>query len=146
MLLGRYKGKITDKSRLAFPAKLRAELKETIVVTQGYEKSLIAVSERGWKSLIENTGNKPFVFGPARDTTRFLLGSAQTLKLDKQGRFVLPDYLLRYAQIDKEVIFLGLGSYVEIWNTNRWNAYQNKLENNIEDIADRLSSLNSSDK
>lgn len=142
MLLGRYTSKIIEKGRLAFPAKLRAELGDKIVVTQGYEKSLIVVSEQGWHELIEGTGKRPFIYGPARDTTRFLLGSAQVLNLDRQGRFVLPAHLREHAQISKEAIFLGLGTYVEMWDVQRWQEYQEKLEMNIEDIADRLSKLN----
>lgn len=141
MLLGKYRSKVTEKGRLAFPAKLRAQLGRKIVITQGYERSLIAVSQAGWHGLIKDTGERPFVFGAARDTTRFLLGGAQVLNLDKQGRFVLPEYLLKYAQISKEVIFLGLGKYVEIWDVARWEKYQKYLEVNIEDIADRLGRL-----
>lgn len=141
MLLGKYRSKVTEKGRLAFPAKLRGQLGRKVVITQGYEKSLIAVSQSGWHELIEDTGKRPFVFGPARDTTRFLLGGAQVLNLDKQGRFVLPQHLIEYAQVGSEVIFLGLGTYVEIWDVARWEKYQKYLEVNIEDIADRLSKL-----
>lgn len=141
MLIGRYNSSLTDKKRLAFPAKLRAKIGNSVVVTQGYEKSLIAVAERNWSSLIEGSGKKPFILGSARDTVRFLLGSAQVIKLDKQGRFVLPEYLLEYAQIKNQAVFLGLGTYVEIWDSRRWEEYQKKLEMNIEDISDKLAKL-----
>jgi MraZ protein len=145
MLLGRYSSKIIEKGRLAFPAKLRGELGRRIVITQGYEKSLIVVSEKGWEGLIEGAGRKPFIFGAARDTTRFLLGAAQVIILDKQGRFVLPSYLANYARIKKEAIFLGLGTYVEIWDRKKWEEYQKKLETNIEDISERLAKLSASE-
>ena len=141
MLLGRYISSVTEKGRIAFPAKLREQISDKVVVTQGYEKSLIAVSEEGWLDLVKGTGERPFVFGPARDTARFLLGSAQILTLDKQGRFILPRYLADYAGIKDKVIFLGLGTYVEIWDVERWEKYQKYLEVNIEDIAERLSKL-----
>lgn len=145
MLLGQFNSRIIEKGRLAFPAKLRAGIGDTIVITQGYEKSLIAVSQKGWQELIEGTGKKPFIIGPARDTARFLLGSAQTIRLDKQGRFVLPEYLQNYAGIKTEAVFLGLGTYIEIWDYQRWNEYQKYLEVNIENIAERLSKLNVSE-
>jgi len=141
MLLGRYSSKVTKKGRMAFPAKLRKELGKEIVITQGYEKSLIAVSKNGWRALIEGTGKKPFIMGPARDTSRFLLGGAQIVSLDKQGRFVLPRHLREYARIKKESVFLGLGEYVEIWDKKRWQEYKKYLEVNIEEISNRLSKL-----
>lgn len=142
MLLGRYSGRVTDKDRVALPAKLRAEIGEKIVITQGYEKSLILVAESSWRELIKGAGQKPFTVGAKRDTTRFLLGSASSLVLDKQGRFVLPSYLKAHAQITDEVIFLGLGTYIELWDEKRWSEYQNYLNLNIEDISERLSKLN----
>ncbi|NCN58594.1 division/cell wall cluster transcriptional repressor MraZ [Candidatus Roizmanbacteria bacterium CG_4_9_14_0_2_um_filter_38_17] len=142
MLLGRYTSRVTDKGRVALPAKLRAELGEKIVVTQGYEKSLILVGESSWRELIKGTSQKPFTIGAARDTTRFLLGSASSAILDKQGRFVLPDYLKQHGEITKEVIFLGLGTYIELWDKKRWEEYQEYLNVNIEDISERLSKLN----
>ena len=146
MLLGRYSSRVTDKGRVALPAKLRAEIGDSIVVTQGYEKSLILVAEDSWHELIKGTGQKPFVVGAARDTTRFLLGSAGKLKLDKQGRFVLSAHLKKHAEIKEEVVFLGLGGYAELWDKERWSEYQEYLNVNIEDIAERLSKLNIENK
>jgi len=142
MLLGRYSSRVTDKGRVALPAKLRAVIGDKVVVTQGYEKSLILVAETSWQELIKGTGQKPFVVGAARDTTRFLLGSASLTSLDRQGRFVLPTYLKDHAEIKEEVMFLGLGTYIELWDKKRWEKHQDYLSMNIEDIADSLSKLN----
>lgn len=141
-LLGQYQVKVSKKGRLAFPKKLRQVLGEKIILTRGYEGCLIAVSENKWKTLTEATEEKPFVFGPARDTVRFLLGNAALIELDDQGRFVLPTHLIEYSEIQLKAVFLGLSKYVEIWSEKKWSEYQNYLSKNIDHISARLSNDN----
>ncbi len=139
MLLGQFAASVGEKSRTAFPKKFREILGNKIILTQGFEKSLIAVSEEGWKALLEGTEGKPFTYPEARETQRFLLGGAAFVEMDDKGRFVLPDYLRKYAELGDEIIFLGMHRYVEIWDKKRWEAYNQELSKNIGVIAERLS-------
>lgn len=139
MLIGQYKAKISIKGRLALPKKFREELGDSLVITLGYENSLMVVSAKDWHLLIEATENKPIILDSARDTNRFLLGEASEVALDEQGRCVLPSYLRQYAKIGEEVVFLGLNKYVEVWDKTAWESYQKALHENIGKIAERLS-------
>lgn len=141
MLIGQYHSKVSVKGRIAFPKKFRDVLGDKLVVTMGYEGSLIIVSEDGWKALIEGTEDKPFLFGSARDTNRFLLGSASEVELDEQGRFVIPSYLRDYAKINQELVFLGLNKYVEVWDKQRWLEHQKYLGEHIGEIAEKLGEI-----
>lgn len=138
MLLSQYSGKVGVKGRLAFPKKFREILGDRLIVTVGYENSLIVVSEEGWRRLLEGTEGKPFTFGAARETQRFILGGASEIILDSKGRFILPLYLREYAKIENEVVFVGLSRYVEIWDKSTWEEYRKNLEKNIATIAERL--------
>ncbi len=138
MLLGQYDGKVGAKSRVAFPKKFRNILGDKLIITFGYENSLIVVSEEGWKALLEGTEGKPFTFGAARETQRFLLGGATELSLDSKGRFILPAYLREYGKIKDEVVFLGISRFVEVWDKSLWQEYQQNLKNNIAVIAQKL--------
>lgn len=141
MLIGQYHTRISPKGRLAFPKRFREVLGDNLVVTVGYENSLMVVSAKEWKSLIEATEGKPFILGSARDTTRFLLGEASEVDLDEQGRCILPSYLRAHAKINEEVIFLGLNKYVEIWDKHVWEEYQQNLNENIGRIAEKLAEI-----
>ena len=99
MLLGQYEGKVGEKSRTALPKKLREIIGEKLIITLGYENSLIIVPEAGWKALLEGTEGRPFIEKPARETQRYLLGGATFVELDSKGRFVIPEYLRRFAKI-----------------------------------------------
>ena len=141
MLIGQFRAKISPKGRIAFPKKFREEMGDSLVVTAGYENSLMVVSSKEWKALIEGTEGKPFIFGSARDTNRFLLGEASEAVLDEQGRFVLPAYLREHAKIGGEIVFLGLNKYVEIWDKKVWEEYQKYLNENIGKIAEKLGQI-----
>ena len=138
MLIGQYEARIDKKGRTAIPKKFREVLGNNIIVTLGYESSLIVVSESQWQALLEGTAGRPFIEYETRETQRFLLGGAAPVELDSKGRFILPSYLREFAKIEDEVIFLGLSRYVEIWDKKRWGEYQKNLEKNIERISSRL--------
>jgi len=138
MLLGQYDGKIDAKGRSAFPKKFREALGKKLIVTLGYENSLIVVSEENWKALLEGTEGRPFIESETRETQRFLLGGASGVELDGKGRFVLPAYLREFAGIEDAIVFIGLSRYVEIWDRNKWLSYRKGLEKNIDSISKRL--------
>lgn len=138
MLIGQYDSKVGEKARIAFPKKFREVLGDKLIITLGYEKSLIVVSQEGWKALLEGTEGRPFIQSETRETQRFLLGGASQVELDSKGRFVMPNYLREFAEIKDEVIFLGLSRYVEIWSRKRWEEYRLGLEKNIDKISQKL--------
>ena len=138
MLLGQHEATLGEKGRIALPKQLRETLGNKLIVTFGYEKSLIIVSEANWKALLEGTEDKPFIQQEARETQRFLLGGASMVELDSKGRFVIPMYLRGFARITDEVVFVGLSRYVEMWAKKRWDEYSLNLEKNIESIAKKL--------
>ena len=138
MLIGQYEGKLGAKGRIAFPKKFREELGDKLIITLGYENSLIVVSEENWRSLLEGTEGKPFIESETRETQRFLLGGASNVELDSKGRFIIPVFLREFAKIENDVVFLGLSRYVEIWDKLRWFKYRQNLEKNIDRISQRL--------
>ncbi len=138
LLIGQYRSKVSAKGRVAFPKSFREILGNRVILTRGYEGCLIAVSEERWQTLTESTEDKPFVFGAARDTARFLLGNAALAELDPQGRFVVPPHLREYGLLTEEAVFLGLSRYVEIWGKRKWTEYQKYLSKNIDRISEGL--------
>ena len=138
MLIGQYETKIDKKGRTAVPKKFRESLGNSLILTLGYENSLIVVAQDTWKTLLAGTEGRPFIESETRETQRFLLGGASEIDLDSKGRFILPGYLREFAKVEDEVIFIGLSSYVEIWDKKRWQIYRQDLEKNIDTIEKRL--------
>lgn len=141
MLIGEFDSKVTDKNRIALPKKFRDELGENLIVMQGYEGCMIIVDEKRFEALTKEVIEGKFINDAVRDTTRFLIGSAHEVTLDKQGRFILPQSLKSFSQVDEEVTFLGLIRWVEIWDKKKWLERKNFINDNSRQIADKLMTM-----
>jgi len=138
MLLGQYSQKVASKNRIAVPKKFRQDLGDKLIISQGFEKSLLLLGEDSWKKLVSGTVVGPFTTGAVRSTLRFLIGGAVEVELDNQGRFVLPVHLKEFAKIGREVIFIGLLDWVEIWDVKRWVLESKKISDRSSLIAEKL--------
>lgn len=138
MLIGEYLNKVGEKNRIALPKKFREFLGKKVIVTRGYEDCLIVVNEEQWGKLLSVFDDKPFTTSPVRDTRRFLIGGASEVTCDKQGRFVLPVNLKDFSGIKKEVVFIGLVDWVEIWDKERWEKRMEVIKPQASKIAEEL--------
>ncbi|MHA2055247.1 MAG: division/cell wall cluster transcriptional repressor MraZ [Candidatus Hodarchaeales archaeon] len=134
MIVGQYKSKLTDKDRISVPVRFRQEIGDGLVVARWYEKCLVLVSKENWDDIKKRLGGKKeLITSPIRDIDRFILGSAFEVSLDKQGRFILPEILIDFAEIKEEVVFVGLEDRIEIWSQENWGS----LESDVEERASR---------
>lgn len=138
MVLSQYEGTVSEKKQVGFPKKFREVLGETLVITKGFDGHLVIVSSEKGETLLEGTEGKPFIDKNTREIQRFLLGNAVEVVLDKKGRFVLPEYLKTYAGIEKNVVFVGVKRYVELWDKKKWEEQQAYLSEQIPSITERL--------
>ena len=146
MLIGYFKNNIGDKNRVAFPVKFKNELGTSLIVTKGYENCLIIVDKSKFSDLMNSIKDVPFVNSGLRDTKRFLIGSAQEIELDKQGRFVIPPDLKKYASLGNECVFIGLVDWIELWDKSIWDKKEESINSNSSEISDKLSELLNRDK
>ena len=51
-----------------------------------------------------------------RKISRFFYGGTKECEIDKQGRINLPPDYLGHADLEKELVFVGCGEYIEIWD------------------------------
>lgn len=148
-LSGEYNGKIIDGHRLALPANLRTIIGADCILTKGYEGCAILARSTDWNKLVEPLNSSSFLDRNIRDTLRFLVGSAFDVSLDSQGRFIVPETIREYSGIsfkkgeEKEVVFLGLINWIEIWEKTRWVARNQYINANADSIAQELSNMNS---
>lgn len=137
MLIGNYTQKFNAKGRTALPVKFRKELGDHLVLLQGYEQCLVLVPAASLNTLMHP--DRPFALSSARETERFLLGNAFEVEIDDQGRFVIPNPLREFGKLmSDEVIFVGLGNRVEVWDPGQWKTYQSYLAENGTKIAEEF--------
>ena len=134
MLLGQYQPKINEKGRVALPAKFKQSLGRKIIVTAGYEQSLMIVAQKDWQVATDRI-NQGSTLGPTRETDRFLLGNAFEVELDSQGRFVIPKFLRQFASLTQAIVFVGVGNRAEIWGRAKWDKYSKYLNSKVKKLG-----------
>lgn len=141
MFLGEYKHNLDSKGRLAIPVKFRGPLNSGAVITRGLDRSLFVFSGHEWEILAQKLVALPLTQSNSRAFVRLMLAGAMEVKLDQQGRILVPDYLRQYAGLKKIAIVTGLYNRIEIWDEESWNNYKSKTEANSDDIAEKLGEL-----
>jgi len=141
MFIGEYQHTVDEKGRLAIPVKFRARLAKGAVVTRGLDNCLWLFPLSAWQELAEKIAKLPLSQANTRAFSRLMLAGAMDVKLDKQGRVVLPDYLQHYAAFKKNVVVAGLYDRLEMWDQAAWQAYKTRTEQNSGDIAETLGAL-----
>lgn len=141
MFMGEYHQKIDDKGRLTIPSKLRYELGESFIVTRGLDNCLFIYPKEEWNQVISKYKELPNT-KDARNFMRFFLSGATEVNFDKQGRINIPIPLIKYSDLLKDCIVIGVNERLEIWSKENWDSFIENNEENLSDIADKLFSTN----
>ena len=141
MLIGEYEHSLDAKGRLIMPAKLRTDMGEKFIITKGLDGCLFVFSQNEWSNFESKLKELPLTNKNARDFVRFFLSGATECELDKQGRFLLVNTLREYAEITKEVIIIGVGTRLEIWNKEKWKKYNSDENISADTIAENMTML-----
>ncbi len=63
------------------------------------------------------------------------------MEVDKQGRILIPSVLREFAALEKDVVFVGVGSRIEIWNRTRWDESISDYDDDMDEVAENMDSL-----
>lgn len=139
--MGEYNHTIDAKGRFIIPAKFRETLGDKFIVTKGLDGCLFVYPKSEWSSFEEKLKVLPLTNKDARQFTRFFLAGAAACEVDKQGRILLPKVLRDFAQLEKEVVLIGVASRVEIWSKINWEQSMSTYNDDMNEIAEKMESL-----
>ena len=141
MFIGEYSHNLDEKGRLAVPKKFRTVLSKGAVVTRGLDNCLFLYTKDEWKILADKLSALPFSQANTRAFARLMLAGAMDVKIDKQGRVILPENLRSFAGLKKNTIVAGLYNRLEIWDQKKWEEYKTKTEGESNQIAEQMFDL-----
>jgi MraZ protein len=138
MFLGEYRHSVDSKGRLFIPARFRGRENQRFFVNLGLDGCLSVFTEEGWAVQQSRINEMDVMKKAARDFKRIYFSHAAETICDKQGRINLPDNLLQKVGLGREVVIVGVSDHFEIWNTERWDKYQQETSSRYEEIAEDL--------
>jgi MraZ protein len=138
MFLGTHSPRLDDKGRLVLPAKFRDGLASGLVFTKGQERSIVVWPTAEFTEYAERLNVASRSDAAVRAYLRVLFSGATDEIPDRQGRVMVPAALREYAGLDREVVVVGNGSTLEIWNAPAWEQYLAGQEDNFSDLSEEV--------
>src|SRR5690348_5227753 len=115
-----YECKLDVKGRMVLPARIKAQLPDgggnELVIRRGFEQCLILYPMVEFRKVFSKISGLNEFNEEYRKLQRNFLSGVVTVELDGNGRFLIPKNMLAYANIDKDVMLVGMGNKVEVWN------------------------------
>ncbi len=144
MFRGRYEYALDSKGRISIPPKFKEILNQDYdnrLVISNYDRCLVIFPFQEWALLEEKVKNLPPLTRDVRDFLRFFYSSGIDCEIDKHGRLLIPQALREYASLQKDVVVVGGGKRIEIWNKERWAEDFRKSLENFDKVTETLSHL-----
>ena len=125
---GTWMPKLDDKSRLTLPAKYREDLSEEVTVVCEQERCLSIYPRQVLDAMMEPINAAPSTLQDVREYLRWTHSRSEDATPDKQGRITISAAQRTWAGLDKDVVVIGVGPRLEIWEPTRWQEYSTTLD------------------
>ena len=136
--MGEYRHSLDAKNRLIIPSRFREELGDAFVITRYLDGCLTVYTTEQWEKITGKLATIPMTSKAGRQFSRIFLSRAVNCEPDSQGRVLLPQALIKAAEITKKCVVIGTGDHVEIWSEERWEDYSEIPDDSFEEAAETL--------
>ncbi|MBO4822450.1 MAG: division/cell wall cluster transcriptional repressor MraZ [Prevotella sp.] len=122
-LLGNIEAKTDSKGRVFLPAAFRKVLQgeegSALVLRKDvFQPCLTLYPESAWNEQMDSVRQRINRWNPQHQQLyRQFLSDVEIVYPDSSGRILIPRRLLEAAGIDQGIRFIGMGDYIEVWNS-----------------------------
>lgn len=142
MYYGEAQTVLDDKGRITLPARFRQTMSvlkhSDWYMTRGFDRCIFLFPHEEWTKIRGQIGRFASMDPAALDFRRMLFGSVTETGVDRQGRMPVAANLRKHANLQKDVVVIGVEDHLEIWSKEAWDAFQDGKEAEYKDMAARL--------
>ena len=143
---GEYNNTIDQKNRLIIPAKYRKSLGKSndkpFVLTRGFDECLFLYPLDEWKIVENQLSSLSSIRGKNRNFIRAIVRYANYVSYDSQGRIQISEGLLKFSNITKNVLLIGMIGKIELWDKETLERYEKEknsfTDNDFDDLANKI--------
>ena len=135
MLRGSSFHKFDSKGRLIIPARWREFISagdSDGLMISGMDHCLVSYTYEEWDKIENRILSLAKKSASMRRFRRLFIGGAFECPIDKQDRILIPPTLRQYAQLDKEIVVVGVLEHFEIWSRENWNKENQHMDKDLE--------------
>ena len=126
-LCGTYRHHVDEKGRVAIPAQMRRFLLKAAWSRRALENRLMIWLPEAWARHTEYFLRTAETEAQRRRFMRILHAKASNFEVDAQGRLLLTAQQREFAQIVDQVVFVGIGTGVEVIADEIWKAGEEQI-------------------
>ncbi len=120
LFVSTFLNKVDKKGRVSLPSSFRNALpksnrNEIILYKSIKSKSVEGCGIERLNEIAKRINNLDYFSEDFDDFSTSVFSEIIPTTIDRDGRFIIPEELKRYANIGNEVIFFGQGSFFQIW-------------------------------
>jgi len=137
---------IDSKGRIIIPARFRDVIKADGsygVMLSRMDGALIAYTYAEWRKIESRILSLAEKGESMRRFRRVFIGGSFECSCDKQDRILIPQNLREYAELEKDIVLVGVLDHFEIWSRDSWNRENMDLEKDMkkEDVRNEIAKL-----
>ena len=136
--IGTYNHSLDEKSRVIMPSKLREQLGARVYINLGLDKCLAVYPVETFENIVAKMSSQNSNDPKVRFFKRTFFASSYLCEIDKQGRIQLTKESLEKCGITKDVVIIGADDKIEIWDRERYKAFELENESAYEENAANL--------
>lgn len=142
MFRGRFEHVIDSKGRVSVPARFREVLQrhygsEELVLTM-YDSCIVAFPLEEWRRWEERMKDLPLLRRETQKFFRYFFSGAIDSRVDDHGRLLIPASLRTQANLQKEVLIVGMMKSFEIWDKGLWEEEMAKCRESFGEISETV--------
>lgn len=128
ILTGEFELTIDDKNRLSIPAKVRDQISpgehgDGFYQILGVDRIVSLYPDRYYERIALAVAPRKVAPDESLAFDRINYALAGRVELDRQGRVLLNEKILRRAGLKEQVTLIGVRDHLEVWDQGRWGAY-----------------------
>lgn len=149
MFRGQYEHTMDAKGRISLPARFREVLAnhdpsgegERVILTRTFQKCLVLYPLDQWLNFEEKVRALPQFDPNVQQLKRVYIAGASECSLDSHGRILVPQSMREFAQLEREVVWVGQLDTMELWSGSRWSAVVEDALQDPKGLAEAMSEL-----
>ena len=135
---GSFDHSLDGKGRVIIPASYREALGEDFTITINPHKTAVAIYPKAmWDKQLEQLSRINPMDKIGMKYERYVMSvSFSGNSMDAQGRVLIPMKLRSKIGLTRDIVFVGLNQYIEIWDAEVHAKMEAETEDDFEDISD----------
>jgi MraZ protein len=147
---GHYAHTMDSKGRVSLPARYREVLEandptgekaDRVILTHALDGNLDLYSLDKWTQFERKLQELPAFKTEVKHIKRVYIGSAKEVSLDSNGRLLVPKSMREYADLDREVVWVGQLDKVELWDQSEWESVAAEAQADPEAVQEAITEL-----